>query len=183
MTCKRNIVVTEKVDKDNAPAQKGELLPGRKTMVVIVEDGSGLAVRRVGWLDRFKSRIRATRLDHELAGGASPEASMALALRARALVQPAQGPRLAAALQRIMSAADPSSSVRLRVPVNREAVRAARPELQQLADRLRSEPMDAHTIARVRTLVTEGNSPLYRLGSSRDLRLEIADLPTTPFVG
>lgn len=142
-------------------------------MIVILEQGAGLAVRRVGWFERLWSRMRASRLDRELAHGASPEGSVALALRARALAQPSEGARLADALERIVAAADSASPARLRVPVNRQAVRAAGSELRATVDRLRSGPVDVQTIATIRNLVAEGDSPLYRLDTTGDLRAEL----------
>ncbi len=142
-------------------------------MMVILEEAGSLAVHRVGWFDRFSARIRASRLDRELARGASPEADVPLALRAQALAQPSEAARLAAALERIVVAADPSTPVRLRVPVNHQAVRAASIELRTLVDRLRAGSVDVRSIATIRNLVGEGSSPLYRLDTTRDLRAEL----------
>jgi hypothetical protein len=142
-------------------------------MIVILEEGAGLAVHRVGCLERLRTRMRASRLDRQLAHGASPEGSVALALRARVLAQPSERGRLADALERIIAAANPSSPARLRVPVNRRAVRAAGTELRAIVDLLRSGPVDVRTIATIRNLVAEGNSPLYRLDTTGDLRAEL----------
>ncbi|MGB7052097.1 MAG: hypothetical protein WBG41_11055 [Acidimicrobiales bacterium] len=142
-------------------------------MIVILEQGAGLAVHRVGCLERLRTRMRASRLDRKLADGASPEGSVALAIRARVLAQPSEGARLADALERIVGAADPSSSSRLKVPVNRQAVRAAGTELRAIIDLLRSGPVDVRTIATIRNLVAQGNSPLYRLDTTGDLRAEL----------
>jgi hypothetical protein len=142
-------------------------------MVVILEEGEGLAVHRVGWFERLQTRVKASHLDRELAHGASPEGSVPLALRAQVLTQPAEGARLADALERIVAAADPSSPTHVRVPVNRQAVRAAGTELRTVIDRLRSGPVDVRTIATIRNLIAEGNSPLYRLDTTGDLRAEL----------
>ncbi len=142
-------------------------------MVVILEDGGVLAVHRVGWFERVQTRMNASHLDRELAQGASPEGSVPLALRAQVLTQPSEGARLADALERIVAAADPSSPARLRVPVNRQAVRAAHAELRAVIDRLRSGPMDVRTVATIRNLIAEGNSPLYRLDTTGDLRAQL----------
>lgn len=147
-------------------------------MVVILEEGGGLAVHRVGWFERWQTRMNASHLDRELAQGASPEGSVPLALRARVLTQPSEGAHLADALERIVAAADRSSPARLRVPINRQAVRAAHTELQAVIDRLRSGPMDVQAIATIRNLIAEGNSPLYRLDTTGDLRARL--LPYVP---
>jgi hypothetical protein len=102
-----------------------------------------------------------------------------LALRARVLAQPSERASLADALERIVGAADPSSPARLRVPVNRQAVRAAGTELRAIVDLLRSGPVDVRTIASIRNLVAEGKSPLYRLDTTGHLRAELrACVPT-----
>jgi hypothetical protein len=142
-------------------------------MIVILQEGAGLAVHRVGYVERLRIRMRASRLDRELAHGASPEGSVALAIRAQVLAQPSERARLAGALERIVAAADASSPARLRVPVNRRAVRAAGTELRAIVDLLRSGPVDVRSIASIRNLVAEGNSPLYRLDATGDLRTEL----------
>jgi hypothetical protein len=148
-------------------------------MIVILEEGAGLAVHQVGYVERLRIRMRASRLDRELAHGASPEGSVALAIRAQVLAQPSERVRLAGALERIVAAADASSPARLRVPVNRRAVRAAGTELRAIIDLLRSGPVDVRSIASIRNLVAEGNSPLYRLDATGDLRAELlACVPT-----
>jgi hypothetical protein len=145
-------------------------------MIVVLEDGADLAVRRVGLFDRLKSRLRASGLDRELANGASPDSSVALALRARELAQPRQGRRLADALDRIVADADPSMAVRPRVPIDRGAIRSTRGELRTLAGRLRSEPFAVQAIAKLENLIADGSSPLYRTSTSRDLRCEVAEV-------
>lgn len=142
-------------------------------MIVILKEGAGLAVRQVGWFERLRARMGASRLDRQLAHGASPEGSVPLALRARALTQPSEAAQLADALERILAAADPSSPAHLRIPVNRPAVRAARAELRAIVDRLRTGPVDVRTIATIRNVVAEGSSPLYRLEATGDLRAQL----------
>ena len=55
-------------------------------MIVVVEHGAGLGLRRVRLRDRLLTRLRASSLDAELAAGASPESSITLALPRRAAV-------------------------------------------------------------------------------------------------
>lgn len=142
-------------------------------MDVVLKNGAGLALCRVGWFDRLRARVMAPGLDRQLAHGISPDSSILLAVRARRLVQPSEGLRLAGALERI-AAADRPGAVPLRIPVNRHAVREAQRELRLLADRLRTGAVDVQTIARVRNLVSDGTSPLYAVSSSQDLRAELS---------
>ena len=58
--------------------------------------------RRVRLRDRVQARLRANRLDRALAEGVPPERSVALALRARRLVEPAVATTLARAIQRVL---------------------------------------------------------------------------------
>ena len=73
---------------------------------VLVHDDLGrLMLRRLRPWHRVLARTRAARLDRELAGGKSPEASVTLAARAMRLTSPGFRRDLAASLQRILAAA------------------------------------------------------------------------------
>jgi hypothetical protein len=75
-------------------------------MHVLVHDDLGrLMLRRLRPWHRVLARTRAARLDRELAGGTSPEASATLAARAMQLTSPGFRRDLAASLQRILAAA------------------------------------------------------------------------------
>ena len=142
-------------------------------MDVVLENGAGLDLCRVGWFDRLRARLMAPGLDCQLARGVSPDSSVLLAVRARKLVQPSESLRLAGALERV-AAADRPGAVPLRIPVNRHAVRRAQRELRVLADRLRTGAVDVQTIARLRNLLSDGTGPLYAVSSSQDLRAELS---------
>ena len=76
------------------------------TMHVLLNDDQGrLTLRRLWPWHRMLARSRAGRLDLELAGGTSPEASAALAARAMRLTSMEFRCGLAASLQRILTAA------------------------------------------------------------------------------
>ena len=75
-------------------------------MHVLVHDELGrLTLRRLRPWHRVLARSRAARLDRELAGGVSPEASATLAARAMRLTSTDFRRDLAASLQRILAAA------------------------------------------------------------------------------
>ena len=74
-------------------------------MYVLLDDDQGrLTFRRLRPWHRMLARSRAVRLDRELADGASPEASAALAARATRLTSMEFRRGLAASLQRILAA-------------------------------------------------------------------------------
>src|SRR5262245_34413522 len=81
--------------------------------------------RRVRARDRIRARLAANRLDRDLAGGVAPERSVALALRARRLVDPAFAATLARAIQRILSDAWHPEPMPARMPTRGDAVRNA----------------------------------------------------------
>ena len=93
-------------------------------MIVVVEHGAGLGLRRVRLRDRLLTRLRASSLDAELAAGASPESNITLALRAGQLCRPSvPAPSSQGLNQVVATAGRPAGSLR-KAPVNRDAVRA-----------------------------------------------------------
>jgi hypothetical protein len=148
-------------------------------MIVVLEEGADLGLRRVRWWDRLLVRARASALDHELAAGASPESSLPLAVHAGRLCEPAQRRLLACSLTRIVAASDAPMGCRMKAPICRPEVRQARAELAALAGRLSgSGPVDVHGVARVRTLLADGAGPLYQSGPPERLRHELAAVLT-----
>jgi hypothetical protein len=141
---------------------------------VLLDRGmGGLGVQHVGLRDRLRARFRAGTLDRQLADGALPEASVALALHAARVYGPSQRRLLADSLTRISNVPN-STSARLRVPVDREAVRRASSELHAVADRLGGDgPVNVGGVARVRLLIADGTGPLYRAAKPEQLRREL----------
>ncbi len=143
-------------------------------MIVVLEEDAGLGLRRVRMRDRLLARLRASALDRELAGGASPESSIALALHAALLCGASQRRVLARSLTRIAAASEASARSRLRAPVCRPAVRGARAELDAVVDRLvASGPVDVRGVARIRSLLADGTGPLYWESAAELLRTEL----------
>jgi len=146
----------------------------RAAMIVVVEHGAGLGLRRVRLRDRLLTRLRASSLDAELAAGASPETSIALALRAGQLCRPSYRRLLSHGLTRVVAAAErPAGSLR-KALVNRDAVHGARAEIEAVAARLGAAgPVDVGGVARISGLLTDGTGPLYQASQPGRLRDEL----------
>jgi hypothetical protein len=148
-------------------------LTGTPTIVVL-EQGAGLGLRRVRVRDRLVVRIRRPALDRELAAGASPESSVALAVHARYLCRPEQRRLLARSLTEIGAASEAHAAKRLRAPLALHAVARARAELAAVVDRLAAAgPVDVRGVARIRNLLADGTGPLYRERRPGHLREEL----------
>jgi hypothetical protein len=138
-------------------------------MLVILEDSRvGLIARAASPWDRLAARVRAGRLDIKLAAGASPEGSLALAVRAQHLVQTRARHEIARGMQRILYTADRGRSA---VPVCDERIRSCSAEFSELISRLLTPgPVCAQGVAQARALVTDACGPVYQRASHVDLR-------------
>jgi len=156
--------------------------------VLIDDDRAGLALQRLRPWHRLLASCQAGRLDRELAEGASPEASTALAARAMGLTSLAYRRDLAASLRRIVVVATgqpaPVRSAQVAAPKSPGAPRSPRIPLRQaqisqsarllaeLATRLAAPgPVPVRGVAMVTRLLSEGTGPLYREASRDDLSL------------
>jgi hypothetical protein len=143
-------------------------------VIVLLQKGDGLRLRRVWPWDHLRVRLRAAALDRALAAGTSPESSVALAVHAKHLHDGAQRSVLARSLRRVGVSSEAPMAERVHAPLDREAIRRARGELDALAARLASsEPLDVRGVARVRTLLADGTGPLYRQQEPGRLRREL----------
>jgi hypothetical protein len=114
--------------------------------------------------------LRAGRLDRELAAGRPPATDQALALHAERLTRPAARHRLAAALRRLVR------GERAPVPIARERVCGAAPDLRLLASRLDGPGRVAPAgVARARLLVGDGTGPLYDRSADPDALARAAE--------
>jgi hypothetical protein len=132
-------------------------------VLVLVETAYGEVLpRHAGPLRRLVARLRRTRSTHELAAGAAPDSSVALALRAGELISRSHRHMLATQL---LCLRDQSLSVarRGRAPlVAWVGVRRAGHELSMLAASLDSGgPVSARGVALAEELLTDGRGPLY----------------------
>ncbi|HUK69698.1 MAG TPA: hypothetical protein VLW50_13270 [Streptosporangiaceae bacterium] len=148
-------------------------------MLLLLDDGSGgpIAGKPARPWDRLLVRLRAGRLDRDLACGARPETNVELALRAQMLVRVSARRDLARGAQRILAAAtQPSASRRLAVPVCRDRVRHAAEEFGELIRRLSTPgPVAARGVAQASVLLGDASGPLYHRGNAEDLRARVRE--------
>jgi hypothetical protein len=143
-------------------------------MLLLLSDvDKGIIARAATPWESFVARICAARLDRELAEGASPDASAALALRARTLLRPNMQCELGQQVARVL-AEGTGPALRFRgskVPVRRSSIQAAADMFRELIDRLTGPgPLPVNGIAMVRNLLTDGAGPIYHPGSAEELR-------------
>jgi hypothetical protein len=143
-------------------------------MLILLDDlAQCVAMRTATPVQRIAARIRATRLDRDLAAGASPDSSPLLALRAQALVRPSMRRALARRVQQLLDDAaheEPTRVVSARVPVRRERILPVADALRLLIDRLLTPgPVPARGVAVVHDLLTDGAGPLYYVRGHDDL--------------
>lgn len=110
---------------------------------------------------RLAARLWATSLDHELAEGADPAECPQLAARAAYLTCPQTRARLAATIERFVTAAELPTAAG-RVHPARGGVRANRTRMLEVAARLREDaPVYARGIAECKLLLSDGAGPAY----------------------
>ena len=139
---------------------------------VLVDDAAGRVVaRRVRMRDRIGARLRAERLDAELAAGASPDASVALSLRARELTSMCSRRAFARSLRRIVArAVAPPAVVPLVVPARRLPVLDASSQLERLEQGLLGQgPVSVRGVALTKLLLSQGDGPLYGRRGGEDV--------------
>ncbi len=144
-------------------------------LVLLDQGGCPVPVTAYPWA-RLAARLHAHRLDAEIARGAAPDSSLPLALRAQALLRDSARRDLAVGAKRVLALAGCAAQhrIRLPVPVRAEQVRACSAELADLADRLAAGgPVNAQGVARARSLLADGASPLYHRAACEDLRAAI----------
>jgi hypothetical protein len=143
------------------------------TIMLIVEraDGSYVEWCGAGIRDRLATRLRAAKLDRELAAGSSPDASVRLSLRARVLGRTATRLALARRLRAVIAEAEHGPALATaRMPVCRHKVLIARSELEELAIRLTAPGvLGAEGIALTRRLLMDGSGPIYARPRADDL--------------
>jgi hypothetical protein len=143
-------------------------------LVLLDEDGCPVAVAPSPWA-KVLMHVRAWRLDADLAGGASPDSTVALALRAQLLVRNSTRRELARGVQHILSCATGECARSpMAIPVILSQVRACSCELNELLTGLLADgPVSPQGMARVRELLTAPGSPLYDSGRAREMRVAV----------
>jgi hypothetical protein len=143
-------------------------------LLLLDESGCPVASAVRPW-DRALVRLRGASLDRALAAGASPDASLALALRAQMLVRTRYRRDLARSASRVLTAAmHPSFGARLPVPVCRDRVRDCSAEFGELIRRLDTAgPVPVQGVARASVLLSEAGGPLYHRAGPGDLRARV----------
>jgi hypothetical protein len=153
-------------------------------LLLLDEAGCPIARPARPW-DRLVVRVRASRLDSDLAGGASPDATVALALRAQMLVRARTRRDVALGAQQILATATQVPAAgraqvpaagRPRVPVCRDRVRDSSEELGDLIRRLLAGgPVAARGVALASVLLSDGSGPLYHRASADDVRARVRE--------
>ena len=142
-------------------------------MLVLLEDGCPIPVA-VRPRDRLLARLHAFRLDHDLAAGASPDATVRLALRARTLGAMPARRDLAWTARRVLNEANAPGPRRLPVTICRDRVRDCSMEIEDLIRRLLAPgPVSTQGVARASALLTDATSPIYHRASRDDLRRRV----------
>lgn len=149
-------------------------------LLLLDERTDALVVRSARPWERVKAGLCAQHLDEELAHGASPDATGPLALRAQTLARESFRRGLARSARQILAEAERPPAARPSlgpaVPVCRDRVRAAAPELAELIDRLQFRgPVPVRGVAQVSVLLGDGSGPLYHRGSQDDLRARLTE--------
>ena len=141
--------------------------------MLLIDDGAGGVVPvHAGPLTHLRTHLNADRIDRELAGGASPEASAASALRARELTAMRTRRDLASGLQRAVAsaiAAGEAAGTR-GAPLHRAGVLAFAAEIGELSRRLLADgPVSVRGVAETHLLLTNGAGPLHNRRSAQRL--------------
>jgi hypothetical protein len=134
-------------------------------------DGRLLVASPARVRDRAAARFRRRRLDRALAAGTPPEATPALALRARRLIALPYRRSIAETYRRIVrEAQEPAVPSRLRVSPRRGRLTEAGDRLIRLADTLtQPAPVAARGVAQAFLLLEDGTGPLYNSESEASL--------------
>jgi hypothetical protein len=139
------------------------------------EPDSPLVQYRWRLWDRLASGWFSAHLDAQLAAGRSPERGRLRAVRAAVLVDPSNRAQLAAYWEHLLERAHSAPAVvGGPIPLAREQILTARPEIVELSAALRARsPVPVRGVAQATMLLTDGTGPVYSRHSRRDLRAEL----------
>jgi hypothetical protein len=132
--------------------------------------------------DGVVARVRAGRLDADLAAGIPSWESPVYARRALQLTSRRRVRSLARSLERTLKEADSTGPIVISstVPVCRSRVRAARPQILTIVSRLRTDrPVSATGVARLNCVLSDGSGPCYTAGDTGTLAEVLQDVYDT----
>lgn len=126
-------------------------------------------VTHVPLMSRMWARLYAARYDHRIEAGAKVTAGSPLAAHYGRLTSHAERKAMANALLLLLRDAGllwDTVGISLRVPIHVEAIRKSADVIEDVLARLADpEPVRARGMARLRLLLSDGRSPVYRPGS------------------
>jgi hypothetical protein len=149
-----------------------------QTLVLATDARSLSAVcgQRLRLIDRILAGWNGFSLDARLAAGASPEGDRLLAARAIILVKLRRRQKLARDWGRLANMARERPAASVRIPLRRDRLVAATPEILELQDCLRAAlPVPVRGVAMANRLLTDATGPVYNRRSPVDLRIALRD--------
>jgi hypothetical protein len=133
------------------------------------DDAAPAGLREPGTpLARLSARLFPCRYDRQLLAGIPPEPGSALAVHIARLTSMAQRRAFAAALRQVLRGLHEDPTLySSRVPLDDHTVAGAATLFDQIRERLEAPgPVRAHGVARLRMLLSDGASPVYRGGGN-----------------
>jgi hypothetical protein len=128
--------------------------------VLVTDEQDRLILRKLRPWHKLLVRLRAWKLDKELARGDEPESHEYLAVRAQQLISPRFRHGVATSLRRLADGTDWRAHMCM---VNWARIIRAAADLAELADRLEAPgPVPARGVALACQLLSEGTGPLYQ---------------------
>jgi hypothetical protein len=146
--------------------------PHHADRTVVILDGTAPVLRacRLRRLDQVLARWRGFSLDARLAAGAPPEGTRLLAVRARMLVSAGRRERLARNWDLLVRSARQRPAGRLRVPLCRDRILAAEPDIRAMERALRARlPVPVRGVAMASSLLADATGPVYNRRSAVEL--------------
>jgi hypothetical protein len=140
---------------------------GTATAGALKRDGQQIRLADVPFSRRLWARLFAARYDQQIERGAAVEAGTPLAAHYLRLASRREREDMATALTHLLRDSDllPKEARTTRVPIRVEAVRQSADVVEDVLARLLGPlPVRTRGVARLRILLSDGRSPLYRTG-------------------
>ena len=120
---------------------------------------------RASVVARVIARLKADKLDHQLAVGVPAPAGSALAAHEARLVSTEEREAIARSLRRALRDAHTGAVFSSRIPLNARNIEAAEEVIDAITLRLHSpRPVSARGMARLRRVLSDGSGPFYWYG-------------------